>query len=216
MKTYLELVNLVLVQMREEDTSSVAADEYTRLIGDFVNKAKRQVEDSYDWSALLTDLEVDTVIGQSKYSLTNSQNRVKIDVIVNSTGRRVLREGSRRFITTEYALGNVPNAAVERWANDGVDASGDAQIVVFPNPSTVDTLKITAWQRTPDFTADTDELVIPFAPVVDLALAFAVRERGEVQGQTAAEYFELAKRSLSDEIAYDSARNDSEDDWYSV
>ena len=56
--------------------------------------------------------------------------------------------------------------------------------------------------------------VIPDVPVRDLAIALAVRERGEVNGQTAAEYFEIAKRTLSDAVAFDSARNDSEDDWY--
>ena len=216
MKTYLDLVNQVLVEMREEDASSVAQDEYTKLIGSFVNKAKAQVEDSYHWSALLTDITLDTVIGQSKYSLTNTDNRVIIDVIVNEDGNSVLREAPRRWIDTKYKLGNVPSTRATRWANDGVDANGDAVIVLHPLPSAIETHNISCWVRTPDFTTDIDECVVPFRPVVDLALAFAVRERGEVQGQTAAEYFELAKRSLSDEIAYDSARNADEEDWYWV
>jgi hypothetical protein len=49
---------------------------------------------------------------------------------------------------------------------------------------------------------------------VELAIALAVRERGEVSGQMSQEYFEIAKRTLSDAIAYDAAKNDGEDTWY--
>lgn len=216
MKTYLELVNLVLVEMREEEVSSVAIDEYSSLMGALVNKAKTQVEDTHQWSHLLTDISVETVVGQSKYSLTNTNNRATIDVIVNTTAKGVMREWSRRWITTQYQLDNVPSATPSRWANDGQDASGNARIILHPLPASIDTLNVSAWVRTPDLVADGDTLSIPYRPVVDLALAFAVRERGEVNGQTSPEYFELAKRSLSDEIAYDSARNDNEDDWYAI
>ena len=216
MKTYLALVNQVLVEMREEEVSTVTQDEYSALIGSFVNKAKAQVEDTYAWSALMTDFSVPTVVGQEKYVLTNTDNRAIIDVIVNETGQSVLSEYSRRWIDTEYKKGNVISARPTRWANDGVDSNGDTRIVLYPKPVAVETLNISAWVRAAELTTELDELTIPFRPVVDLALAFAVRERGEVAGQTSLEYFEVAKRSLSDEIAYDAARNEDQSEWYAV
>ena len=50
--TYLNLVNSVLRRLREEEVSSVQSSTYSKMAGDFVNDAKRIVEDSWDWSAL--------------------------------------------------------------------------------------------------------------------------------------------------------------------
>jgi predicted N-acetyltransferase YhbS len=54
--TYLELVNKVLRRLRESEVSTVQgvgnANQYARLIGDFINEAKSQVEVAWDWSAL--------------------------------------------------------------------------------------------------------------------------------------------------------------------
>jgi len=212
--TKLDLVNEVLVRIREEEVSALAGDEYATLVGTFVNDAKSQVEDAHDWSCYLTDIDISTVASTSKYSLTNSANRVKIDNVVNASVPGVLQEASRRWIKQQIDTGATGESRPTYWANDGTDSNGDAQVSLYPIPSDAETIRFTGWQRAGKLTADTDTLAIPELPVVLLAVAFAVRERGEVGGQVAAEYFELAKRSLSDEIAYDSARNEDEDNWY--
>jgi hypothetical protein len=58
--TYLQLVNSVLRRLREDEVSSVSQNSYSKLIGEFVNDAKRSVEDAYDWTALRTTLTVTT------------------------------------------------------------------------------------------------------------------------------------------------------------
>jgi hypothetical protein len=58
--TYLNLVNNVLRRMREEEVASVSSNTYSKMVGDFVNDAKRTVEDSWDWSALRTTLTIST------------------------------------------------------------------------------------------------------------------------------------------------------------
>ena len=213
LKTCLDLVNDVLVRMREEEVTATAGDEYALLIKAFVNDAKRQVEDAHDWSAYLVDIVVATVPDQEKYSLTGSENRVKIDTVINTDAPSVMREKPRRWITRRIQLGTIPSSRPTEWANNGVDSNGDAVVSLFPLPSETESITFTGWQRPGDLSADTDTITIPHAPVFELALAFAVRERGEVGGQVALEYFELAKRSLSDNIAYDAARNEDEDDW---
>ena len=50
--TYLEIVNSILVRLREPTVSTVGLDAYSTLIGKFVNDAKRQVEDAYAWNVL--------------------------------------------------------------------------------------------------------------------------------------------------------------------
>ena len=58
--TYLELVNNVLRRIREEEVSSVYSTTYSKMIGDFVNDAKKIVEAAWDWSALRTTLTIKT------------------------------------------------------------------------------------------------------------------------------------------------------------
>ena len=212
--TYLETVNKVLIRMREEAVTAITGDEYATLVGAFVNDAKSQVEDAHDWSAYLTDIDVATIPAQTKYSLTGSGNRVKLDSCINTTNPGKLHETSRRWIKDQILLGTIAASTPSKFANDGVDSSGDASILVHPAPTAVHTLTFTGWVRPGDLSEDNDTLAIPQLPVVLLALAFMARERGEVGGSTSAEYFELAKRSLSDEIAYDAARNEDESTWY--
>ena len=50
---YLTLVNSVLRRLREDEVSAVANTTYSKMVGDFVNDAKRQVENSHDCLAVL-------------------------------------------------------------------------------------------------------------------------------------------------------------------
>ena len=214
MKTFLQLVNTTLVGIREESAANVSQDEYVSMIAKFVNDAKQQVEDAYDWSAYVTEYDITTVANQSLYSLVGSDNRAKIDFVIDTVTGGLLREGSRKALSILVLKDNQAAVIADRYANNGVDANGDATIRLFPTPSDVRIITTSGWWRPTDLVDNDDKLLIPHAPVQDLALAMAVRERGEVSGQTSLEYFEIAKRSLSDAIAYDSARNDEETTWY--
>jgi len=61
--TYLELVNDVLVRLRETAVSTVSETSYSSLIGKFVNDAKRQIEDAYAWNVLGTTITLSTTAG---------------------------------------------------------------------------------------------------------------------------------------------------------
>ena len=56
--TYLEIVNSIMGRLREPTVSTVALTAYSQLIGKFVNDAKRQIEDSFDWNALGLEVEI--------------------------------------------------------------------------------------------------------------------------------------------------------------
>ena len=213
--TYLEIMNDLMATLRDETVVDVAQDSHALLMGRFINDAKRQVEDACDWSAYLEERTVTTVIDQRKYGLLDSDNRVNIDYIVSNVDSTMMQERPRRMIQSNQLTGSsTATGNPHYWCNNGVDSAGDAQIEITPTPSAVSTLTVVGWWRKPKLLINTDTIIIPVQPVLDLAIAFAVRERGEVTGQTTAEYFELAKRTLSDAIAYDSSRNDDEDVWY--
>ena len=83
--TYLELVNDVLVRLREEQVSTVSETTYSTLIGKFVNDAKRQIEDAYAWNVLGTTITVSTVQGTYSYALTGSGQKFQVLDVLNVT-----------------------------------------------------------------------------------------------------------------------------------
>ena len=48
--TYLQLVNKVLVRLREDQVTSVASNDYSLLVGEFVAQAASEVEDAWNWA----------------------------------------------------------------------------------------------------------------------------------------------------------------------
>ena len=58
--TYLSLVNDVLVRMREPQVTTVSENNVSALVGKFVNDAKRQVADAYDFQV---KTKVETMTG---------------------------------------------------------------------------------------------------------------------------------------------------------
>ena len=74
--TYLQLVNNVLVRLRENEVSSVSDTPYSSLIGVFVNDAKREVENAAMWQALNQTIVVNTVAGTRNYSITGSGSTI--------------------------------------------------------------------------------------------------------------------------------------------
>ena len=73
--TYLEAVNEVLARLRESTVATLTQNAYATLIGHFVNDAKRQVEDAWDWDVQNTTITINTVGGTSGYTLTGSGTR---------------------------------------------------------------------------------------------------------------------------------------------
>jgi hypothetical protein len=215
MKTYLELVNTVLVAMREAPVSDVTQSNYTRLVGELINDAKEQVEDAHSWAAQLQTFNIGIIAYEGKYSLTGYGQRGIIDSVVSLKNNNYLSLTTRRRIQ-EQAIQNPAYGDISEYANVGVDPVGNSIIQVAPMPSDNSMMTITGWFAQSALKDNADILRIPHRCVTSLAIALAVRERGEVTGQVAAEYFEIAKRSLSDAIAYDAARNEDEDEWYTI
>lgn len=74
-RTYLQLVNDVLVRLRESPVSSVSQTPYSALIGALVNDAKREVEDAWQWSQLLDYLTFNCISGISSYETNTMLTR---------------------------------------------------------------------------------------------------------------------------------------------
>ena len=126
--TYLELVNDVLARLREQQVTTVNLTTYSSLIGKFVNDAKRQVEDAYDWNALGQEINVTTSASVYEYSLTGvgQKFRVTSDPI-NTTSNTVLEVISSAEMRRKQNLQPFVNSIPTQYVFDGVDNNGDAK-----------------------------------------------------------------------------------------
>ena len=213
--TYLQLVNSVLRRMRENEVTSFenSTDSYVKLIGEFVNDARRIVEDAWDWSALRKTITVTTSNTEFSYSITGTNNSFKILDVINDTSNLFMRPASSSWMNNAYLIQEPISGSPEYYSWNGVDASGNALVDVYPKPDQAYTLRFNIVDRGDPFTADADKLVVPSAPVIQYAVALASRERGETGGTSAQELFALADTTLADAIAFDAARFPSETVW---
>ena len=212
--TYLELVNNVLRRMREDEVSTVTENTYSKMVGDFVNDAKNQVEAAWDWSGLRTTLTVTTSADIFNYVLTGSQNRVKALTVINDTSNVFMEYRPATWFDDNYLNKDPISGSPQYYTYNGVNNNGDTQIDVYPKPDGVYAIRFNCVFRNPELSADADKLVIPSAPVIHLAIALLARERGETGGTSAPEYFAIADNYLSDDIALDAQKHPDETIWY--
>lgn len=201
--TYLEIINGVLKRLREESVDTANATDYSSLIGAFVNDAKRQVEQSHQWSALRTTVSINTSNGTNEYSVTGSGNHPIIKSIVNNTSNWFITFRDNNFFNRMYYFQTPESGSPRYFINSGVDSNGDIKVKLYPQPDSTYALRFDLVVNQADLSNDADVLSIPFNPVLQLAYAMALRERGETGGQSAVEQTIYADRALSDAIAID-------------
>lgn len=218
--TYLDLVNKVLLRLREPTVSTVQgsgnSNTYARLIGEFVNEAKSQVETAWDWSALRSTLTLNTTANVFNYELNGTQNNFKVIDVLNDTSNFVMEYKTGQWFNEQFLLNSVPRGAPAYYNFNGVSVDGDTQVDIYPIPDGVYALRFNITQRNLPLTADTDTLSIPSRPVILLATAMAIEERGEDGGQQSMNAYAAGQSALADEIALDAARHPEDTIWYSV
>ena len=216
-KTYLELVNETLVRLREPEVTAVTDNAYSKLIGRFVNDAKRQVEDSYTWNALSETLTVTTSANLFNYVLTGIGQRFKVIDVINSQSDWFLNyETTRKMDELFLNSGTVLVGAPDRYNFNGVDNNGDTQVDLYPIPDGVYDIYFNVIKPQAEFTLASTQIKVPSEPVIFLAYAKALNERGEDNGINSVEAYELYRQSLSDHIAAEANRYPEELIWGSI
>lgn len=215
-KTYLELVNDVLVRLRENEVTAVTDTAYSKLIGKFVNDAKRQVEDAYNWNALSETVTVSTSADLFNYVLTDTGIRFRVLDVVNVTNETLV-EPIPSNLMTEYLLG-VNGVTVmkdiPRYYNfNGVDSNGDTQVDLYPIPNGVYSINFNIIKPQEEFTLNSTQIKIPAEPVIFLAYAKALAERGEDGGLRSSEAYGLYQTSLADHVAIEGNKFQDEFIW---
>jgi len=202
--TYLQIVNQVLRRLRESEVTSVTQSGYSALIGDFINETKREVEDSWNWVLLRTTIQVPTVSGTFRYTLTDAGNRFRFLHAFNDTADLEMFQIPSKKMTQNYNGGNVLSGSPINFDFNG-GSNGDPSVDVWPQPSSVENLNFDLVVPQEDLSGDETVILVPTMPILLGAYSKALSERGEDGGQQFGEVLSAANKALSDAIAIDAA-----------
>jgi hypothetical protein len=211
--TYLQLVNDVLIRLRENEVSSVSDNNYSKLIGKFINDAKRQCEDAYNWNALSDTLSATTGADVFNYVLVGSGQRFRVIDVINDTNDYFLELQTTEQMNKLFLIQTAQKDQPRYYNFNGTNSNGDTQVDLYPIPNGVYNLRFNVIKPQVPLSANSDQLLIPSEPVIFNALARAMGERGEDGGIASNEAFAMYKQSLSDAISLESGRYLEEGEW---
>jgi hypothetical protein len=210
------MVNNILKRLREREVSSVNENSYSSLIGVLINDAKREVEDSWDWSALRTTLSVVTSADTFNYELNSSQNRMKVLDVVNDTDDLFMKYADAHWMNRMFLATATEKGSPVYYSFNGVSSDGDTLVDLYPIPDAAYTLRFNVVQREADLLTDSATTTVPTQPILLLAYAKAIEERGEDGGVGASSAYATANRSLNDAISLDAVKHPEELIWQEV
>lgn len=213
--TYLELVNDILVRLREPEVTTVNENVLSKLVGKLLNDSKRQVEDAYNWNSLTDTLIIETLADTFGYVLNGSGLMFKVIDAQDITNRKTLRNIPTPLMS-RYLLDDPSTGAPQYYNFNGVDVSGDTKVDFYPIPPAGLVVYFNLYVPQGDLVHDTDTLLTPKNPVILGAVARALVERGEDGGLNSSEAYGLYRSALADAIAVESSRFIEEETWEAV
>jgi len=219
--TYKELINEVLVRLREETVASdwsgaindnTSVNDYQKVIGSLVNDAKRSIESYHDWLILRETKDINTIAGTKNYSLASGQEFKVLDVVNNSTGNQ-LAQVTRTYLNS-IMYPTDPTGEPNYYGFNGADSSNNLKVDLSPIPDVVQTISFDIVKYQDTLTNATTVVKIPSQPIILGAYARAIAERGEDGGTQSSIAAQEAASSLAQAVMMDSGNAKYENDWY--
>jgi hypothetical protein len=204
--TYLQLINNVLIRLRETQVASNDATAYSSLIGLFVNDAKRQIEDAFSWNVLGQTVNISTVAATYQYSMTGAGQKFQVQDALNTTSNIGMQNITFVEMNRYQNLVPTTNGIPQYYTFEGVDGSGDTKVTLFPRPDGVYNIPFSVTVPQAPLAADGTSVLVPDFLVVQNAYARALVERGEDGGLNSSEAYNLYKGMLADQIALEGTR----------
>lgn len=212
--TYLDMVNEVLIRLRESEVTAVTDNSYSKLIGKFINDAKRQVEDAWAWNGLTETLTATTAASIFSYVLEGSGTRFRIIDVLNDTDNYVMSYETTRKMNELFLMADPAKGSPAVYNFNGTDDNGDTLVDFYPIPDNVYNIRINLIKSQLPLSASVDKPLVPAEPIVLGAYARALAERGEDEGLASSEAYQLFKSSLADFIAIEANHYPEELQWY--
>ena len=219
--TYKELINEVLVRLREETVSSdwsgaindsSTINDYQKVIGSLINDAKRSIESYHDWLVLRETVNVSTVASTKNYNLSSGQEFKVLDVVNNSTGNQ-LAQVTRTYLNS-IMYPTDPTGEPNYYGFNGSDTSNNLKVDLSPIPTEAQTISFDIVKYQDTLTSATTAVKIPHQPIILGAYARAIAERGEDGGTQSSIAAQEAASSLAQAVMMDSGNAKYENDWY--
>ena len=214
--TYLELINDVLVRLRETTVSTVTETSYSTLIGKFVNDAKRQVEDAYAWNVLGTTITLSTTSGTYQYALTGSGQKFQVIDVLNVTSNIGMKNIDFASMNRKQNFSTPVSGIPYEFCFDGIDGSYDTKVTIYPRPDGVYSIPFSLTVPQATLTSDSTVVLVADTLVAQNAYARALVERGEDGGLSSSEAYQLYKSMLSDYIALEGTRYPENQEFVAV
>jgi len=214
--TYLQMVNNVLKRLREREVSTINESSYSKLIATLINDAKDEVENAWDWSALKNTITANTTNNVFSYILTGTDQTLELIDVVNDTTNVVMRRASESDMNRWFLSETPATAEPYYYSFNGTTADGEAIVDLYPIPNATYAVRFNVIHRQPDLENDSDATLLPTRPILMLAYAKAVEERGEDGGVGASSAYAAAERSLNDYISMDAGKNPENLVWATV
>jgi hypothetical protein len=214
--TYLELVNDVLVRLRESTVSTVSETSYSALIGKFVNDAKRQIEDAYAWNVLGTTITLSTTSSTYEYGLTGAGQKFQVIDVLNVTSNIGMKNIDFASMNRKQNFSTPVSGIPYEYAFDGVDGNYDTKVTIYPRPDGVYSIPFSLAVPQATLALDATVIAVPDVLVVQNAYARALVERGEDGGLSSSEAYQLYKAMLSDYIALEGTRYPENQEFVAV
>ena len=214
--TYLELINDVLVRLRETTVASVSETTYSTLIGKFVNDAKRQVEDAYAWNVLGTTITLSTTSGTYQYALTGAGQKFQVIDVLNVTSNIGMKNIDFASMNRKQNFSTPVSGIPSEFAFDGVDGNYDTKVTIYPRPDGVYSIPFRLAVPQATLTSGSTVIAVPDVLVAQNAYARALVERGEDGGLSSSEAYQLYKSMLSDYIALEGTRYPENQEFVAV
>jgi len=214
--TYLELVNDVLVRLRETAVSTVSETSYSALIGKFVNDAKRQIEDAFAWNVLGTTITLSTTSGTYSYALTGAGQKFQVIDVINVTSNVGMKNIDFASMNRKQNFSTPVSGIPYEYAFDGVDGSYDTKVTLYPRPDGVYSIPFSLTVPQATLSSDATIVAVPDVLIVQNAYARALVERGEDGGLSSSEAYQLYKAMLADYIALEGTRYPENQEFVAV
>lgn len=216
MATYLDVVNNVLMRLREPVVSNVTDTSYSAMISVLANDAKREVEDAYDWNALTNTLTAVTTEDIFNYVLVGSQTRFRVMDVVNDSEDVFLNYGASHWMNQQFMTNAVQKGQPMYYNFNGVDANGDTQVDMWPIPDGVYNIRFNLIIPQADLVNNNDRILVPSHLVQMLTYSKAIAERGEDAGVQSSEAYLQYRLALADAVAIERNHYPEEMQWEAV
>ena len=219
--TFRELINQVLIRLREDTISSdwsgdindsTTVSDYQKVIGSMVNDSKRAVENYHDWLVLRETVDISTVNGTKNYSLSSGQEFKIVDVINNTTGTQLVQVSRAYLNSIMYPTD--PTGEPLYYGFNGADASKNLKVDLSPIPINAETLSFDIIKYQDELATASTVISVPTKPVILGAWARSISERGEDGGTQSSLMAQEANEALKQAIMLDSGNTMYETDWY--